>query len=242
MSKSSALSKLGKVTPATRSKAEEIWEYANSKGYQLTRFWGIGTKGTEHPTGRALDIMITGKGLGKTVGNLIANYLWANRKRLQVKWIIWNGKIRSTSPGKSGRWEDYHGASDHSDHNHVFFGTGGYVPPAGAGGGGGTVSKTVDLSKLIAAAKADPKRKQGGTTPGASASVKIVEDALRRRGLLSSKYSSDGSFGSLTVKAYSRWQQQLGYEGTKPGDPADGIPGRKSLEQLGKQYGFKVVS
>lgn len=245
MSKSSALSTLGKVTSATRSKAEEIWEYAHSKGFDLTRLWGMGG-GDEHGVGRAIDFMILGKGLGKTVGLLIANYLWKHRKRFGLKWLIWDGEIWSTTPDKNGKERGrsaYHGKSDHSDHVHAFFGTGAYVPPASGGGGGSKpATKTVDLSKLIAAAKADPKRKQGGTTPGAAASVKIVEDALRRRGLLSSKYSSDGSFGSLTVKAYSRWQQQLGYEGTKPGDPADGIPGRKSLEQLGKQYGFKVVS
>lgn len=238
MSKASALSTLGKVTPATRAKAEELWEYCHSKGYDLTRLWGMGP-GDEHGVGRALDLMITGKGLGKDVGDLIASYLWKNRQRLGEKWHIWYRRIRSTSPGKSGNWTSYSGPSAHTDHVHVFFGTGGYVPPAGAGaGGGGTVTKTVDLSKIIAAAQRDSGRKQGGTTSGASASVKIVEDALRREGLLSTRYASDGSFGTYTVKAYAAWQRELGYSGRD----ADGIPGRASLEKLGRKYNFKVVS
>lgn len=241
MSMASAFSKLGKITSATRDRAEELWTYAASKGYELTRLWGIGTRGSEHPSGRALDLMITGPGLGKVVGNLLASYLWKNRKRLAVKWIIWDGHIRSTSPGKSGQWEPYHGASDHSDHVHVFFGTAGYVAPPAAGGGSGSPVKVVDLSQLVKAATLDTGRKQGGTTPGAGDDVKIVEAALKREGLLSSRYARDGSFGSLTVKAYARWQESAA-GGSYRGDDADGIPGRKSLERLGKRNGFKVTA
>lgn len=242
MSMASALSELGRVTGATRDKAEELWAYAASKGYELRRLWGIGTKGQEHPTGRALDLMITGTGLGKVVGDLLASYLWKNRKRLGVKWIIWDRHIRSTSPGKSGQWERYYGESPHTDHVHVFFGTAAYVPPpAGGGGGSKPTTKTVDLSQLIKAAKSDPDRKQGGTTPGASDDVKIVEAALKAEGLLSARYARDGSFGSLTVAAYSKWQESKA-GGSYRGKDADGIPGRKSLERLGKRNGFKVVS
>lgn len=95
---------------------------------------------------------------------------------------------------------------------------------------------TVDLAKLQAAAKADPDRQQGGTTPGAAASVKIVEAALVAEGLLDKRLAGDGSFGSSTVAAYRAWQQRLGYTG----NDADGIPGRSSLEALGKKRGFTV--
>lgn len=241
MSKASAFSKLGKITSATKSRADELWDYAASKGYELTRLWGIGTSGSEHPTGRALDLMITGEGLGKVVGNLLASYLWKNRKRLAVKWIIWDRHIRSTSPGKSGQWERYYGSNPHTDHVHVFFGTAAYVAPPAAGGGGGSVLKVVDLSQLISAAKQDPGRKQGGTTPGAADDVKIVEAALKSEGLLSSRYARDGSFGSLTIAAYSKWQESKA-GGSYRGKDADGIPGRKSLERLGKRNNFKVVA
>lgn len=137
MSMASALSQLGKVTGPTRDKAEELWQYMHSRGVDLKRLWGMGP-GDEHGVGRALDLMITGvAGSDDTAGDLIASYLWANRKRLGVKWIIWDRNIRSTTPGKSGKWEPYRGKSPHTDHVHVFFGTGAYVPPTPPAGGGG---------------------------------------------------------------------------------------------------------
>lgn len=96
-------------------------------------------------------------------------------------------------------------------------------------------AKSVDLAKLITAAKADPPAAQGHESYAAG--VRIVEAALRSEGLLAAKYASDGSFGTTTVAAYRAWQQRLGYAGKD----ADGIPGRKSLEDLGKRHGFTVA-
>jgi len=127
---------MGKITAATRSKATELVNVANDHGYKLTRIWGIGTSGVEHPTGRALDLMIDGKGLGRPAGDLLADYLWGNRTRLGVKWIIWNGRIRSTSPGKPATWQKYYGSNQHTDHVHVFFGTAAYKAPTPPSGGG----------------------------------------------------------------------------------------------------------
>lgn len=93
---------------------------------------------------------------------------------------------------------------------------------------------TVDLSNLIHAAKHDPATPQGATT--FPADVKIVEAALMAEGLLSPAYAKDGSFGSLTVTAYSQWQKSRGYTG----DDADGIPGQKTLTELGLRHGFQV--
>jgi hypothetical protein len=95
---------------------------------------------------------------------------------------------------------------------------------------------TVSLSALIRAAKADPGRRQGGTTAGSVDDVKIVESALRKAGLLSAQYAGDGSFGSSSVKAYGAWQRRCGYSGKD----ANGIPGTVSLTRLGRKYGFKV--
>lgn len=58
----------------------------------------------------------------REMGDWIANYLWANRARLGICWIIWNRRIRSTTPGKSGNWTPYSGASTHEDHVHANFG------------------------------------------------------------------------------------------------------------------------
>jgi hypothetical protein len=100
----------------------------------------------------------------------------------------------------------------------------------------GSVSPAVDLSKLVEAAKKDPGRKQGGTTSGATVSVKVVEACLVELGLLTQRYGEDGSFGSSTVEAYAKWQRKCGYSGKD----ADGIPGRDSLERLVEPWGYRV--
>lgn len=92
----------------------------------------------------------------------------------------------------------------------------------------------VELAKLVKAAKTDPSAKQGNQTYAAG--VKIVETALLKEGLLDKKYASDGSYGTVTVKAYSAWQKKLGYKGKD----ADGIPGATSLKKLGSKHGFTV--
>lgn len=86
------------------------------------------------------------------------------------------------------------------------------------------------------AARLDPDRPQGGTTPGAPASVRLVEHALELEGYLPARWASDGSFGTKTISAYAAWQRELGYRGPD----ADGVPGLKSLVRLGNAHGFGV--
>jgi hypothetical protein len=92
----------------------------------------------------------------------------------------------------------------------------------------------VDLSRLVTAAKTDPKAAQGHVTY--MAGVNLVEAALVKLGYLAKTYAGDGSFGSTTVKAYAKWQRHLGYTGTD----ANGIPGKTSLTKLGAKAGFTV--
>lgn len=94
----------------------------------------------------------------------------------------------------------------------------------------------VDLSRLITAAKTDPPARQGHVTY--MAGTNLVERALVAEGLLGKRYAGDGSFGTATVAAYAAWQRRCGYTGKA----ADGIPGRSSLERLGKRHGFTVVA
>lgn len=91
----------------------------------------------------------------------------------------------------------------------------------------------VDLSNVIAAARRDPGLSQGGTTYKADAL--LVEKALAAEGLLPAKWV-DGSFGSLTVKAYAAWQRKCGHSG----NAADGIPGMSTLSRLGTKHGWTV--
>ncbi|GFH38923.1 LysM peptidoglycan-binding domain-containing protein [Streptomyces pacificus] len=92
----------------------------------------------------------------------------------------------------------------------------------------------VDLSKLTAAALADPPKRG---TPVSYRGVKTVETALVREGLLAPSLA-DGHFGTATRTAYAAWQRRCGYRGTA----ADGIPGAASLKKLGSRCGFTVTN
>lgn len=93
---------------------------------------------------------------------------------------------------------------------------------------------TIDLRDVIAAFRADPERPQGrGLHPG---DIRPIEIALRAEGLLPAKWAHDGYAGTMTRKAYAKWQKELGYTGKD----ADGIPGRTSLTKLGSKHGFRV--
>ncbi len=94
---------------------------------------------------------------------------------------------------------------------------------------------TVDMEAVVKAAQWDPARASTAITAGAGPSVRLVEGALRQRGLLAATYV-DGHFGTRTLSAYSAWQKQLGFTGID----ATGLPGRTSLTRLGEGQ-FSVV-
>jgi hypothetical protein len=96
----------------------------------------------------------------------------------------------------------------------------------------------VDLSRLITAAKTDPAKRG---TPVSYPGVAIVETALINEGLLAKRYG-DGHYGTTTLTAMSRWQERCGFRGRKPGQAADGIPGRTSLTKLADKHGFDIVA
>ncbi|MFH9606809.1 N-acetylmuramoyl-L-alanine amidase [Streptomyces sp. NPDC017448] len=94
----------------------------------------------------------------------------------------------------------------------------------------------VSLARLIKAAQTDPPK---SGTPVSYAATRIVEDALVKEGLLKKAYA-DGHYGQNTKSAMSAWQERCGFTGRKPGQGADGIPGKTSLTKLGAKYGFTV--
>ncbi|MFF9269064.1 N-acetylmuramoyl-L-alanine amidase [Streptomyces rochei] len=96
----------------------------------------------------------------------------------------------------------------------------------------------VSLSQLRRAAETNPQMKG---TPVTYSGVRTYEAALVDEGLLE-KARLDGHYGWDTKDATSRWQERLGYRGRRPGEPADGIPGRDSLTRLGAKHGFDVVA
>lgn len=97
----------------------------------------------------------------------------------------------------------------------------------------GQPKPSVDLSKLVVAAKADPPKRG---TPVSYYGVKTVEAALVAEGLLA-RDLADGHYGTATVAAYAAWQRRCDYKGAD----ADGIPGLESLRRLGARRGFTVT-
>ncbi|MEU3169315.1 peptidoglycan-binding protein [Streptosporangium sp. NPDC006930] len=94
---------------------------------------------------------------------------------------------------------------------------------------------SVNMEATLKAAQIDPRRPDDTLTPGAKASVLLVERALRDRRLLDSKWV-DGYFGSTTVTAFAKFQRSLGFTGLA----ANGLPGKASLTKLGAGR-FKVT-
>lgn len=95
----------------------------------------------------------------------------------------------------------------------------------------------VSLSRLVAAARSNPPM---NGQPVTYSGVRTYEAALVDEGLLAKTYM-DGHFGTTTITATSEWQERLGFRGRKPGQAADGIPGRYSLTELGRRHGFDVT-
>ncbi|GAA0926701.1 hypothetical protein GCM10009554_07090 [Kribbella koreensis] len=95
---------------------------------------------------------------------------------------------------------------------------------------------TVSLARVVAAAKKDAPGPDGATS--FPAEVRVVEAALVAEGLLSPAFAKDGSFGTVTIKAYAQFQRKLGFTGKD----ADGIPGMDSLKRLGLKHGFRTAA
>ncbi|GAA1858656.1 peptidoglycan-binding domain-containing protein [Actinomadura bangladeshensis] len=104
------------------------------------------------------------------------------------------------------------------------------VPLAGAPGtpAARAAVPSVNMEATVKAAQIDPRRADDTLTPGAKASVLLVERALRDRNLLDDQWV-DGYFGTTTIAAYAKYQKSLGYTGLD----ASGLPGKTSLTKLG---------
>jgi hypothetical protein len=116
------------------------------------------------------------------------------------------------------------------------FGRPDYKAVAVAGGRQAMALPVVSLAAVIAAARKDPPGPDGAISHPAA--VRVVEAALVAEGLLSSAFAKDGSYGTVTIKAYAQWQRRLGFTGAD----ADGIPGMESLKKLGLRHGFRAVA
>jgi hypothetical protein len=119
----------GGLTPRTRRALNEI-----RAGFGVTNIGGYcpggcrtgHIRGSDHYTGRAIDIMLTPiNGSNRALGDRIAGWLVANADRLAVKYIIWNERIWSRTRAADG-WRPYRHPSGrnsatlaHRDHVHL---------------------------------------------------------------------------------------------------------------------------
>jgi murein DD-endopeptidase MepM/ murein hydrolase activator NlpD len=120
---------------------------------QIANYYGVGDRpgnaNSDHPHGNAVDVMIPdySSPAGVALGDAIAQWLVANRKKLGVKYVIWNARIWSVARADEG-WRTcgtaagscYSGPNDtasHRDHIHVstYGDSAGAVPLNGSSGG-----------------------------------------------------------------------------------------------------------
>lgn len=123
------LAGLGQVKTKTRAVVIEVLTAMEAAGLPpLRQLWGYNPASRpEHSSGLAVDFMCS-----RAQGDWIANYLWANRRRLGVRWIIWRQRIRSTTLGKPLAWVLMRSRGsvtrDHYDHVHLFLNSRPYAP------------------------------------------------------------------------------------------------------------------
>lgn len=77
---------------------------------------------SDHPNGRAIDIMIPSYKKNKALGDRIAKYFIDNAKASKVKYVIWRQRNYTISRGKWVHMSDRGGdTANHYDHVHVSF-------------------------------------------------------------------------------------------------------------------------
>lgn len=186
-----AMSVLGAVTTSTRSKVSEVLSrVAGSLG--VRHVWGYDPNAgnPEHHAGTAADFMLYDAqgNIDTALGWRIRAYLWANRKRLGVRHIIYRRSIISTvvQPGVNRPMADRGNPTEnHMDHVHVqFFNTAYRRPPA-----------------------ASPKPPYPGHVVKRGARGASVTFIQRRVGA-----SADGKFGPATEAAVKVFQGKHGLD------------------------------
>lgn len=215
-------SKLGLVTPATKSIALEVFNAARAAGHDIWFMWGYdpNSRNTEHHSKRALDIMVR----NEAAGDFIRNYIWANRKRLRLRHVIWEQHITSTvvRPGVRRKMSDRGNATqNHYDHVHAWFFDGSYQPPKSDP----APSNPSGVRTLL---YSPSKRIRGNDVKRLQAGLKRVFPAYA--GYL----DVDGSYGPATEKVVKEFQRRVGID-------ADGRVGPITRDRL-KRHGITIYS
>jgi hypothetical protein len=105
---------LGPVKPHVKAAADAI---AAQFGVKTMYGWRPVDPFPDHPSGLAVDFMVSNLPNGKAIGDGIANYVIQNGKALGVKYLIWYRRSYNIS---RGTWEPYNSSPNpHTDHVHV---------------------------------------------------------------------------------------------------------------------------
>ena len=177
--------------------------------------WGT-YNGHEPVPSRAADAMVLNwqTAAGKARGWELAKWLWTNRKRFNIWYVIFDEKIISQTPGK-GSWLPYHATAQairnseasakHWNHVHVSV----YADaPEGL-----TPSGTVWVDLLVPGVKD-------------STSIRLVQEALG--------VPPSGTLDAMTITATKKFQESLG-------DTVDGLFGPLQLAALFKKVNKTVI-
>lgn len=116
------VSQLGDVHPQIVEVCREIFAHCDAKlGRHPKQVWGHGPN-PEHNNSRCIDFMVYSD---REMGDLIANYVWANHSRLGLLRQIWRQRIISVERASEG-WRSMADrgstTANHFDHPHVNFG------------------------------------------------------------------------------------------------------------------------
>ena len=219
-------SKLGAVEHKTMCIADELFAAAGLAGHEIWFMWGKGSSG-EHASGTALDLMVK----NEAAGDFVRDYIWANRKRLRLRHVIWEQHITSTvvSPGVRRKMPDRGSTTEnHYDHVHVWFYPGDYVKP----------------ESVVAAKPAKPSPKPPAKKPTVKvrvlrrgtkgADVKRLQSELNRvfPGYPGPLLKVDGDFGPATEAYVKEFQRRAGLT-------RDGVVGIKTRSKL-KSMGVRL--
>lgn len=148
----------------------------------------------------AVDFMVSSKALG----DKIAAYAWKNRKRLGIRYVIWNRRIISETSSRPNKWVAYFDGQSsnpsraHTNHVHVSrYSNKGYTAPAGtpveSPSHEGSYPKPT--TKIVYVDKIKPGTKD-------SDSVYWLQIALGVK--------ATGTYDDATVEAAKDWQRSLG--------------------------------